>query len=205
MNQASAPDGWIDSPFRTKGVLYLGTRTYFEAHLTRGIAAVVDELPEGRLRTFLGQSFLAGGQYEVLIVPALIAAEARAMKMSFDDYLLHRTRWQAERDIHGVYRLLLKVTSPEAIVMRVPKVMTQMFNFGLTHATMTGRNQAVLEAQGIPAALVPWLSVAFKVYVETSLRLAGGKAPTYTILRHAVEPAKSGFPMRSIRGRLEWA
>lgn len=204
MTSSAPPDGWIDSPFRTKGVLFLGTRTFFESHHERGIEAVADQLPEGRLRAFLRQKFLAGGQYEVLVVPALVAAEARAMRQSQDDYLLQRTIWQAKQDIHGVYRLMLKLTSPETVVVRVPKVVTQMFNFGNTRSTMSGPKSADMEAQGIPAALVPWLSIAFKVYVETAVVLAGAKTCTLTAGRPLVEPSQSGFPMRTYRARLDW-
>lgn len=204
MTDLAPTDGWIDSPFRAKGVLYLGTRTFFEAHHERGIEAVAEQLPEGRLRAFLRQSFLAGGQYEVLVVPALIAAEARAMQRPVDQYLLERTRWQAEKDIHGVYRLLLKLTSPETVVMRMPKLVTQMFNFGITRSTLTGPTSADMEAQGIPAALVPWLTIAFEVYIETAVRLAGARACTLATTKPLVEPSREGFPMRTIRVRLEW-
>src|SRR5262245_44736445 len=205
MSAPEKPDGWIDSPFRTKGVLYLGTRTYFEAQHERGIEAVIEHLPEGRLRAFLRQKFLVGGQYEVMIVPTLIEAEARAMRKSLDDYLLQRTVWQAQQDIHGVYRLLLKLTSPETVVTRMPKLVTQMFNFGVPRSTILGPTGADLEAQNIPAALVPWLTIAFKVYVETAVVMAGAKTCTMTTSKTLVEPSREGFPMRTFRARVDWS
>lgn len=202
---AEVDDGWIDSPFRTKGVLYIGTQTFFAAQSPRGIELVAEQLPPGRLQDFIRQKFLAGGQYEVLVVPTLIEAEARATGQTLDRYLLHRTRWQAERDIHGVYKLLLKLTSPETVITRLPKLITQMFNFGSSTVTMTGPKRADLTISGIPAMLVPWLMIGFKVYGETAVQLAGGKSVTWTPLPPTVEAPNEGFSMRAMRGTLTWA
>jgi hypothetical protein len=197
-------DGWVDSPFRTKGVLYLGTQTFFHENSPKGIEAVAEQLPAGRLREFVTQRFLAGGQYEVMVVPALIAAEARAMRTSLDRYLLQRTRWQAEKDIHGVYRILLKLTSPEAVVARLPKVITQMFNFGAPVVEVLGPKRAQVLVTGIPAALIPWLQFGFRVYCETAVELAGGKVASYASLTPVDEPPKEGFPIQSLRGTISW-
>jgi hypothetical protein len=201
---AEPGDGWIDSPFRTKGVLYLGTQLYFAAESPRGIEAVAAHLRPGRLQDFVRQKFLPGGQYEVLVVPALISAEARAMGQTLDRYLLHRTRFQADRDIHGVYKLLLKLTSPETVIVRLPKVITQMFNFATPTVSMTAPHRAELSVTGVPATLVPWLQVGFKVYCERAVELAGGGTPSLRFDTPAVEPEKDGFPMRTLRGAITW-
>lgn len=204
MAEVETSDGWIDSPFKTKGVLYLGTQTFFAAQSPRGIEVVAERLPKGRLQGFVRQKFLTGGQYEVLVVPALIEAEAQAMGQSLDRYLLHRTRWQADRDIHGVYKLLLKLTSAETVIARLPKVITQMFNFGVSAVTIVEPRRAEMTVSGVPAALVPWLQVGFKVYCETAVGLAGGKAATWTAATPTVEPSKDGFAMRTLRGTVTW-
>jgi hypothetical protein len=201
---AGADDSWIDSPFRTKGVLYLGTRTYFETQTSRGIEAVAEQLPPGRLQDFIRQQFLAGSQYEVMVVPALIEAEARAMGQPLERYLLHRTRWQADRDIHGVYKLMLKLASPEMVITRLPKVLTQMFNFGAPTVAITERKRAETTIAGIPAALVPWLEVGFRVYCETAVQLAGGRATHWIPIAPSVESPKDGFPMRTLRAAMTW-
>lgn len=201
---SSAPDAWLDSPFRAKGVLYLGTQAFFAAQSPRGVAAVADELPEGRLRSFITQRFLPGGQYEVMVVPALIAAEARALRMTHDRYLLHRTRWQVKEDIGGVYRWLLKLTSPETVIARLPKMITQMFNFGEAFVENRAGQSADFGVNHVPEPLVPWLTVAFKVYVEAAVTMSGAKRCTFVPTASQRLAPQGGFAMVTLRAHVDW-
>lgn len=202
---STAPDGWVDSPFRAKGVLYRGTVSFFEEHAERGIGLVIDELPPGRLKHFLAQQFQAGSWYEVMIVPALIDAEARALRMSLETYLVYRTRWQAERDTKGVYRLLLKLSSPATVVERLPQLITQMFNFGRPFLEQLEPRRVGLSVSGIPLQLVPWLETSFRVYIETAVKLAGASECEMKVFAPNVQSPRSGFSMATLRGEVSWS
>ena len=118
-----------DSPFHVKGVLYLGTLSFFEQNATGGTQALLDEIDDPDLLRFIKQRFLPSSWYDVLAAPQLIDAEARAMRLGVKPYLLHRTKWQAKRDLGGVYRFVLKLASPELVVKRLPRIALQMFDF----------------------------------------------------------------------------
>ena len=101
----------LESPFRTKGTLYLGTKSFFEKSVPGGVEALRRSIGEGPLLEFFDQPFLNSGWYEVINVPKLVAAEAAAMRLGERQYLRHRTEWQVEQDMGGVFRFLLRVLS----------------------------------------------------------------------------------------------
>lgn len=193
-----------ESPFRVKGVLFLGTKSFFEDHVPGGFEKLRDTLGPGVLRDFMDQRFLSGGLYEVLHVPQLIAAEAAATGQSERMYLRRRTEHQAATDMGGVYKILLKVASPELIIPRLPKVMTQMFNFGEPKVTQTGTREFNLRVDGVPAALGPWLETALEIYVEVALLATGGKSPLVTMQRPIVLPPVQGHPVIALSLIARW-
>lgn len=164
------------SPFRVKGVLYLGTQSFFAEH--HGIDALLREIEEPQLREFIAQPFLAASLYDVTPVPALIAYEARVLRMGLPSYLLHRTRHQARKDLGGVYAWLLKLASPRLIARHLPRIMMQMFDFASVEVVRDEPNEVVAVMRGIPRILAPWLEVGLHVYAETALTLAGARANT---------------------------
>jgi hypothetical protein len=161
------------SPFRVKGVLYLGTQTFFAEHVGGGLDALAAEIEDPALRTFITQKFLPSSLYDVTPVPALIAYEARALRMSLDDYLLHRTRHQAKKDLGGVYAWLLRLASPRLVARSLPKIMVQMFDFAQAEVLRDDPTETVARLSNVPAVLAPWLEVGVTVYAETALKLAG--------------------------------
>ena len=100
-------DALADSPYRVRGSLYLGTRTYFEANVPGGYGALLAALRPA-LRTFMAQPFKPRSFYEVMDAPELIDVEARVCGLSVPRYLDRRTRWQAQRDLSGLTGVVLR-------------------------------------------------------------------------------------------------
>lgn len=164
-----------ESPFHVKGVLFLGTQSFFESNFAGGFAAFVAQLDRPELRTFFEQRFLAASWYDAMPVPMLVAEEARAMRMTFDQYLQRRTRWQAKTDLGGVYGWALKLTSPEAVMLRLPRVFAQMFDFAVLGETVVDSGHGKTSFASIPEPLIKWLETAISIYCETALKLAGAR------------------------------
>jgi hypothetical protein len=164
-----------NSPFRVKGVLYLGTQSFFDSNIQGGFAAFVADIQDGELSSFISQRFLASSWYDVMPAPGLITYEARALRMTVEQYLLHRTRWQAKKDLGGVYGWALKLASPNMVFSRLPKVFTSMFDFVRPIETTLGQGTGQTAFSGIPTPLVPWLTTSLGVYLDTALKLAGAR------------------------------
>jgi hypothetical protein len=194
-----------ESPFRVKGVLFLGTKTYFDNHVPGGYETLRKTLGPGALRDFMDQRFLPSGLYEVMHVPQLIAAEAAATRQGERSYLRRRTEHQAMADMGGIHKILLKVATPEMIVVRLPKVMTQMYNFGEPTITQVGPREFDLRVDGVPAELGAWLQVALEIYVEIAIRTAGGKSPFVAMQRPIVQPRVQGYPVIALSLRARWS
>lgn len=195
--------GFVDSPFRVKGVVYLGTQSYF-AKRPGGLGRVCEQLTDERLVGFITQRFLPGSLYEVMHVPALLEAEARAMRTTVAEYLVDRSRFQAGLDTSGVYRLLLRLTNPETVLERLPKLMTQVFNFGEGTSVVTGKRERRLAIDGVPLGLAPWLSVAIRVYVETTVMRSGASASIVSPVRILSRPPCDGFEMCALESEISW-
>lgn len=193
-----------ESPFRVKGVLYQGTQGFFEQNLQGGLAALVGEIAEPELAAFLSQKFLPSGWYDVMPVPALIAYEARALRMGLSEYLLHRTRYQAKRDLGGVYGWVLRLASPGLVATRLPKIMSQMFDFVRVETVREEGQHVEAYLHGIPASLHEWLHTAMLVYGETAMKLAGARVVEVTPPRVTPEGQVKGIGVATLTFQLTW-
>lgn len=192
-----------ESPFHAKGVLYIGTQSFFEANLQGGFARFLESIEQPELRAFISKRFLAGSWYDVMPVPALIAVEARALGMPLDSYLLHRTRWQATRDLSGVYGWVLKVATPGAVAARLPRIFAQMFDFAVIGEQQVEHEHTTAFLGGIPDPLVPWLTSGISVYADTAVKLAGARKVEVAVASEP-ERAQSGLALRRMRIEVAW-
>src|SRR5262245_8543837 len=79
------------SPFRIKGVAYRGHLEYAQAHVPGGVAGMLADLGDPRLRAFFEQRFLASTFYDVVpLAIAGIVCGARAGQ-SFLEFVRTRT------------------------------------------------------------------------------------------------------------------
>lgn len=192
------------SAFRARGLLYVGTQTFFQERSSRGLTALTDELADPALRTFITQKFVPMAWYDVLPVPDLIAAEARAVGMSLDAYLLHRTRWQARRDLGGVFAYLLRVASPALVASQLPKVMVQIFDFARAEVLEEGERERLVRFVDVPLTLHRWLGTSLVVYAETAMRLAGATSVDARSTDSTQSGIRGGTPVGTLAVQLRW-
>jgi hypothetical protein len=190
-----------ESPFHVKGGIYLGTIKFFTRQVEGGIAALHEQIDDPRLLAFIQQKFLPSSWYDVLPVAPLIRAEARAMKLTTTQYLRQRAAFQVREDIGGVYRMLLKLISPESVAMRLPRLLTQIFDHGSVEANLVEPGFIQSTMSGFPKILWEWYSTAFEIYSETAIGLAGGQKPSS--LARPLEDMGSADGVPLIRFRME--
>lgn len=193
-----------ESPFRAKGMLYIGTQTFFTEHLRGGLEELASDIREPELREFITQRFLPSGWYDVMPVPALIAYEARALRMSLEDYLRHRTRWQAQRDIHTVHRWVLRLASPAMVATRLPRLMSQMFDFVDVQAERAAESEVLAHMAGVPLVLNEWYVNALGVYADATLRLAGARTVDASFAASQAAERRAGVELNRLSIRIQW-
>jgi hypothetical protein len=192
------------SPFRVKGVLYQGTQQFFQEHLHGGLEALVADIREPELQAFLAQKFLPSGWYDVMPVPALIAYESRALRMSLREYLAHRTRFQARRDLSGVYAWLLRLATPGLVASQLPKIMSQMFDFVRPESRRTEDHSVEMHFHGIPAVLEEWLHTVTEVYAETAMKLAGARSVSVSASSLSADREHAGVRVVTLSTTVGW-
>ncbi len=193
-----------ESPFRIKGVLYQGTRSFFSTKVKGGMDALFAQLADDQLRAFIGQQFLASSYYDVLPVYPLIYAEARACNMPLQVYLRQRSEFQAEQDMGGVYKVLLKLASPDAVVARLPRLATQLLNFAKCDLVETATSSRTLVLSGMPAVLVGWYMNGLAVYAQHALKLSGARNCQVSMLPAEPEPPVHGVDVVRVRFQVQW-
>lgn len=162
------------SPYRVRGLIFLGTRCFFDTKVEGGYSALLSALPEP-LRTFMSQDFRPYEFYEVMVVPELIDMEAKVAGLSIARYLDQRTTFQALRDLSGLAAMLLRVLPTGLGISRVAASMTNTFNFGDSQVSKIGPRRYHVQIRDVPQRLCAWLEHSVGVYGQTCLVVAGAK------------------------------
>ena len=174
------------SPFHIKGVAYRAHVEYARSEIPGGEKAVIGEFQKPVFKHFFEQQFLASTWYDVFPMLPVWQICARLMRQTPTEFLKARTRHQALLDINGVYKVLLKIASPETVALRMPRLVSQYFDFGKTTANVVRPGLVRIEHSGVPTLIVPWFLTVGETYLTVALELAGGKK--FQIRRHPTIP-----------------
>lgn len=189
---ASSPRG----EHNAKGLVYVGARTFYAERIPGGIAAVDGALESDAARGFLQQHFIPGAWYDVEPLQALNAAAGRVARVSPFQLIRESARWQAHRDIHGVYRMLLRLATPDLVVTRLPRAAVQYFDFGVVSGEWASPGVYRAEARGIPAHLRLWFNAAIEGFAPVALETAGAKDVEVRALAPAAEATPATMTLR---------
>jgi hypothetical protein len=190
-------------PYRVKGNIYMGTQAFFEHKVPGGLELLHGAIRDPELLAFIKQKFLAVSWYDVLPSVPLIRAESRALGLTVRRYLTLRSAYQAERDLTGVYRFLLKVAGTENVAVRLPRLFVQIFDFGSSDAKVIARGHVRGFVRDFPTSLSEWFSISIETYAMTALRLTGANEGSVTSKR--IDPTTEGsVPLSSLQLDLRW-
>jgi len=191
------------SPFRVKGGVYLATREYHDTRVAGGYAATCEKLASP-LRKFAEQRFVMGGWYDALPLTDLAVAAAHACGVPFHSFVREGGLYQAERDIRGVYRVLLKLVSPESIASRLGKLAGLYFAFGEASAELVSPGRAVATHRGVPALLVPFYLAASEGFTQAALTATGARGVSVRWPPPQEDGARDGVATMTVRLELSW-
>jgi hypothetical protein len=192
------------SPFRIKGTAYRGHLEWAEAQVPGGQAAIVALVRDPALRYWLSQPFMAASWYDCLPMLPLGAAAARLMGMPLDDFLRYRTRLQAESDMRGVYKVLLQFVTVEALALRIPRIVATYYDFGGADSRVVAPGHVEAVRRGVPEVFLPWHNPVSETYMETVVRLGGGKNPSVRVARVEPDGTAHGVRLAAVTYALRW-
>ena len=194
------------SPFNTKGLVYVGAKDYYQAHVPGGLPAVCQAIEDPDLRAFFQQEFVSHRKYDILPLVPISAAAAAAVGVSSSELVRANARWLAERDIHGIYSIFLKLSSPRLVAPMLPKASLQYFSFGTAKGEMEDSHCLLAYQSGLPVLLAPWMMWAVSGFAPVALEMAGAKQ--VTVRQHGGltdERTFHGHPICKLTWRIQWA
>lgn len=192
-----------ESPFRIKGTVIRGFLDWIARHSPGGIDGLLRAYRDPRLAPFMSQQFLASSFYDILPLVTSAHVAARLGGRSFGEFLRVRSRDQAERDLGGIYRLLLLWTSPANVVQRYAKIQQQYFSFGAARAEQVSHNHAILTREKIPEMLADWFAAVQPPFLEVALPGAGAKN-LYTRAETIPDGTTLGLPAATVVLDVTW-
>ncbi len=163
------------SPFHVKGNVYNGTKAFFTTSVDGGIETLYRAIDDPALREFIQQKFVSVAWYDVLPAVPLIRAEAKAMGLGSKRYLQLRSAFQAKHDLSGVYRMVMKLASIELVALKLPRLFSQVFDFGSSDARAIGPGHVQGFVLDFPPVLFEWFAVTVDEYARQAVSLAGGR------------------------------
>lgn len=190
-------------PFGIKGNAYLGHMRWVAENFPGGADAYLQALTPD-MRTFFGQTFFAMSFFDVMPLICVAHTCARVFRMSFFDFVAMRSRHQAEADLNGMYRAVLKLSSTRLVAARIPTLMTQYFDFGHSTVTETEAHRVSCELQGIPVLFSEWLHAAYDGFAVVVVRATGGVAPNLEVAIAPSPPVK-GYEACRMRITFQWS
>lgn len=192
-----------ESPFRTKGMLWLGVRAYLDAKVPGGADAIANEL-DPQARAFFTQMFVAPSWYDVFPILTIADVASRLLDIDKFEYVKRSAQYHAEQDMTGVYKALLATRSPLAVCKRFGSIHSQMYDFGKAQVVREEPNRVDALATGMPEPLAWWWRRASECYVMPVLRAAGAKNPRLVWQPQQPDGTRDGVKLVRIPSYTAW-
>jgi hypothetical protein len=192
------------SPFHVKGHVYAKMLEDFAVNVPGGIDAVIARAGDAAIARFASQRFIASSWYDALPMLPLSFAHARLLGVPYHQHLRDRGRYIAERDVPGIYRFLLKLSTPEMVMRRLPRAASQYFDFGPADVAFYGSRHAVTVHSGIPEPLVPFIATTTEGFVAAALEMAGAGRVNVRCVDTEGGPERAGIATFKVRLEATW-
>ncbi len=192
------------SPFNIKGTAYSDLRFRTDKLVPAGFDRVVELIDDPTTREFFRQKFMPNKWYDYLPgIPfsrAVVAATGRSPYETLKEHAAMHT----ERDLSGVYVVLLFFTSPETAMRRIPVIHKQYFDFGSTEVRIIDKGIAETHIHGWPAFAAPFNQIYSTEFVHRLVVLSGGKNPRAEWTEPEPDGEKNGIKTVRQHVRTTW-
>ena len=192
-----------ESPFRTKGNVYRALLESADRRVPGSRSAVLASLDPALVR-FYAQPFLAGATYDLFPVVPFGAAGARLCNLSYPEFVRGGAAFAAERDMRGIYKFLLRFTSPAALVQRLPKILLQYFDFGKVEGKFLSECSYQAVVSDIPQPVNLWLMNVAHGFMPIVMKAAGARDATLQLGQAMTDGRRHGVAMLRATFTITW-
>jgi eukaryotic-like serine/threonine-protein kinase len=193
-------------PFRVRGLAYGTMLDFVDKRLPGGRAALRAELgARDPYAPYLDQLFVASADYDMSPLVRLYVALARLKGMPVSAFVERRSSSSAVSDVQGVWKPLLKTTSPEAMAKRLPLAFNRYFQPCEAHALSVEPGHFEGELTKLPAPMAGLLVSSTAGFVTSALQLAAARDPRVVFHRTEPDGELSGVPLLRCRFSSTWS
>lgn len=193
-----------DSPYRCKGVMYNDLFVYLDEQIQGGRVAVLDRLKNSRLRPFLLQPFVSVGWYDVFPLVSLQRTAAGMSETTHLEFVKRFSRWTFPRQVYGIYKFLLKLTTPDMMVRSLPRAVNQFFDFIKVDIHQLGPKSYKSSGANIPEVLAHSYMASSEPGVIMLLEIAGAKNVRHRWLPPADDGEANGIKLVRLTREISW-
>jgi hypothetical protein len=189
-------------PFRIKGSAYKGHLEYVERYVPGGVARMLEGFRDKRQAAYFEQPFTYSSFYDLFPLVAAGHVAGRQAGLSFTQFVRVRARYQAERDLEGIHRVLMSLATPYMAIDRLPNVLTQyMTPLGDSIVEHLSTGGVRMQRRQLPRIVARWFQLVFEAYTEVVLQRSGAKT---VVVRSTVDEGdKPLMGYETIRYRCE--
>jgi hypothetical protein len=192
------------SPFHIKGLSYRNVIARYAQAVPGGIAAIQARCEDETLARFIAQPFLAGSWYDVLPFVPLTEIAAQLRGLPYDQTVRGGARIQAEQDVHGIHKVLLRLASPDMLSSRIPRLVGQYTDFCKVTLERSERGRRVGTLANIPEMLTRWYAAVSSGYLDFALGASGARDVTVTYERLPAGGSVAGIRTCELRFTIRW-
>jgi hypothetical protein len=195
------------SPFKTKGLTLRAACEYYDAVIPGGRNAVKNAIlasGDVPLARFMETPFMASGWYDVLPARSMSLHAARLLGVPHPQFMRDNGAWMADRDLRGVYRIILGLASVEMVALRLPRLSQQYINFGGAEARRVRERTIEAHVHGMPRCLTSWFVFATHGFATVALRMAGARDVRVRHGRPVPAGYSAGMPLVRIPFQIGW-
>jgi hypothetical protein len=195
-----------ESPFRIKGLGYRGHVEHTNQYVRGGLARALQTANDPALDKFFAQPFLAASWYDIFPLVKIGTVCAALVGVPYREYLVERTRKQAQADLSSVYhQLLLWIAQPGSVARRIPGMVSRYFNFAPAQVVEEGEGYTRGVSDRFPAPLLTWYEPVVTTWLTEALRMAGAQEPRIELsTRPCAVTHEGGIELLELHWRLSW-
>jgi hypothetical protein len=182
----------------------MGMREHINGRLRGGLDALLPHLPDDAHRAFASQVFLPVGWYDVLPIQAMCVAIAAVEGLPFNESVRSRAVIVAHRDMSGMYKLLLRVATPDLVLDRLQRAALRYFDFGRVELLEARKGRSEARITGFPGMVTPWFAAMISGYAPEVLKAAGATSPRVRLDAPEPEGERLGVETVTLRLHLAW-
>lgn len=192
------------SPFRVRGLAYMALRHYADHKLPGGFGAVVDGLEGDPFAAYYQQLFIAAGDYDASPLLRLFRRICDLRGREIGAFIAARSRASAAQDSTGMWKPLLKASSPMEMAKRLPLAFNRYFEPCAASVVDIRQDSFSGELGVVPEAMSGLYCQSTVGFVTGCLELAGARNATLEWTSRQPSGAHGGVPVQRWGFQARW-